>query len=46
MYISSWVYFVTGLSLVLQQPATAVLTKTNTDTYPKKNTLIATGLVA
>ena len=31
MYISWWVYFVTGLSLVLQQPLTAVLAKTKAD---------------
>ena len=37
VYISRWVYIVTGLNLVLQQPMTAVLTKTMTDTVKKSS---------
>ena len=35
MYISWWVYFVTGLNLVLQQPLTAALAKTKADIMKK-----------
>ena len=37
IYISWWVYFVTGLNLVLQQPMTAVLAKTMADTVKKSS---------
>ena len=42
MYISWWVYFVTGLSYVLQQPLTARLAKTKTDTIHTSQTLATT----
>ena len=37
MYISWWVYFVTGLSYVLQQPPTAGLAKTKADIMNKSS---------
>ena len=36
-YISWWVYFVTGLNFVLQQPLTAVLAKTKADIAKKSS---------
>ena len=45
MYISWWVYFVTGLSLVLQQPATAVLAKTKADIAKKELLFLLVSLV-
>ena len=39
IYISWWVYFVTGLNLVLQQPLTAALAKTKTDIVKKSSCL-------
>ena len=43
MYMSQWVYFVTGLNLVLQRPLTAEQAKTKADI--KKTTLIATRII-
>ena len=37
MYISRWVYFVTALSLVLQQGLIAVLAKTKADIAKKSS---------
>ena len=37
MYISWWVYFVTGLSYVLEQPSTARLAKTKADIIKKSS---------
>ena len=45
MYISKWMYFVTGLNLVLQRPSTTTLAKTKADIVKKELLLLLVSLV-